>query len=458
MSFSGFSFIFAFLPLVFAAYFLIPSRFRTARNAVLLGFGILFYACCGLRALPLLLLSVCLSYACGLAAAPGGKHPHAAVCGVTAHLALLAAFKYLSPLAGALNVALPAIVLPLGISFYTFRGISYILDVKRGDTPPERNFLSLALYIAFLPQLLSGPIARYSSMSADIIDRRETLSDAAEGMTRFCFGLAKKLLIADALGPLADAVFAAPGLTLSLAWIGAIAYTLQIYFDFSGYSDMAIGLARVFGFSTAENFNYPYTARSVTDFWRRWHISLSSWFRDYLYIPLGGNRCGGARQLLNLFIVWGLTGLWHGAATNFLLWGLYYALLLACERFVRRNAQGKLPSPLQHLYALLAVVVGWVFFRADSASAAFDFIGAMFGGAPLWDPRTTYFLLEYWHVLLLGVIASLPLGQWLRARLAAKDAKLLLALGPRVLALALAGICYVALVGSSYNAFIYFNF
>lgn len=419
MAFSGFNYIFVFLPVLLAVYFILPAGRRTARNAALLLFGLVFYACGGVYSLPLLLVSATANYGFALFAdpqRPGSKAATAAA--VAANLLALAMFKYTGFAAQTLtalglNVTLPQIALPLGVSFFTFRGLSYILDVRRGLCEPERNYLRALLYLTFFPQLVSGPIARYPDMAEELRERHESLSGAAEGGVRFCFGLAKKLLLADTLGELASAVYAtdASQLTVTAAWLGAVAYALQLYFDFSGYSDMAIGTARIFGFSTRENFNYPYCADSVSDFWRRWHISLSSWFRDYLYIPLGGNRRGTARQIFNLLVVWTLTGLWHGPAWNFVLWGLYYALLLIGERFLWRGLLEKSPRALRHIYALLIVIVGWVFFRADSAAFALGVLKAMFGGAPFADGRTIYYLKEYGILLAIGCAAALPVKQ-----------------------------------------------
>ena len=360
MVFSSYSFLFLFLPLLLLLYFLLPFRFREGRNLLLLLFSLFFYACGGLRALPLILLSIAANYFFGLLV-PGRRR--VLVLAVLVNLGLLGWFKYAPFLAEnlvrlGLPVPIPAVALPIGISFFTFQGMSYVIDVYRGEAPPARNPLHVALYIALFPQLVAGPIVRYTTVAQEIVVRRESLESFAAGGVRLCFGLGKKMLLANILAQLADAVFADPSPTASLAWLGALAYTGQIYFDFSAYSDMAIGLGRMFGFHFLENFNYPYLSQSVTEFWRRWHISLSSWFRDYVYIPLGGSRCGPLRQVRNILVVWVLTGAWHGAAWSFLLWGLYFALLLLGERFLWKSLLTAAPRPLRHLYALFCILLG----------------------------------------------------------------------------------------------------
>lgn len=465
MVFSSFNFLFLFLPLLLAAYFLIPRRFRKGRNGVLLLFSLFFYGCGGWSLLPLIAASILINWLGGLLAAPGRKHAKAVmVAGVAANLLLLGWFKYAVFTAETLNalglaLPVPRVTLPIGISFFTFQGMSYLLDVYRGEASVEHNPLRVGLYITLFPQLVAGPIVRYTTVADEIACRTESREEFAAGLTRFLFGLAKKLLIANAVGQLADLVWALPAdeLTAASAWLGAIAYTAQIYFDFSAYSDMAIGLGQLFGFHFLENFNYPYIAKSVTDFWRRWHISLSTWFRDYLYIPLGGNRCSRGRQIFNLLVVWTLTGLWHGAAWNFVLWGLYYAVLLIGERYVWGKALEKLPAVLRHLYALVIVVCGWVLFRAESLGAAASMLGAMFGGAPLADGQALYYLKEFGWALAVAAVASLPLRDWLR-KVCERGAPALAVWASKLLALGLLVLCYMRLLGSTFNPFIYFRF
>ena len=471
MVFSSMTFLFVFLPLLLAAYYLLPARARAWRNGVLLAFSLFFYAYGGPPFLLLMLLSIAVNYTGALWAAPGRRHPRAAMIAATAvDLALLGWFKYAVFLFSNLarvwtGLPVPEVTLPIGISFFTFQGLSYVLDVYRGQAQPQRNPLHVALYISLFPQLVAGPIVRYTTVAEEILTRRETVSDFSAGAVRFLFGLAKKMLLANQLGLMADEIFAVRPefFTVSLTWLGAIAYTGQIYFDFSGYSDMAIGLGHMFGFHFLENFNYPYLSRSVTEFWRRWHISLSTWFRDYVYIPLGGNRCSAARHIRNILVVWALTGLWHGAAWTFVAWGLYYALLLLGEKYLWGRALERLPAPVRHIYALVLILLGWVIFRAETLTYAGRFISAMFGAAAGgWaDGRSLYYLLQFRWELLLAIPASLPLRDWALRRLEARDTALsglVLTWGPKAAALGLFALSFLRLVSSSYNPFIYFRF
>ena len=473
MAFSSMTFLFGFLPLSLICYFLLPARCRRGRNAVLLLFSLAFYAWGGIRLLPVLLASCVLNWAGALLAAPGKPRRKAAYgTALALNIAMLGYFKYTGFLAANLNalgagLTVPAIALPAGISFFTFQAIAYLTDVYRGTIPAERSLARVTLFMAFFPQLLQGPILRYGGFAPALTHRRETASDAAEGAVRFCFGLGKKVLLADALGQIADGAFSAGGrLTVSLAWLGAIAYTLQLYFDFSGYTDMAIGLGRVFGFSLPENFDYPYTARSASEFWRRWHRTLSFWFRDYVYIPLGGSRCCVPRRLLNLLAVWLLTGLWHGAAWNFVLWGLYYAAALTGEKFLWGKALERLPSALRHVYALALVTVGWVLFRSAGLAQAGEMLSAMFGAAPggVWSGETGYYLRQYGWELLIAIPAALPVKRRLqtalaeRRRLGGCPAAAALALGPKMLAATLLAASAVRLLSSTFRSFLYFQF
>ena len=473
MAFSSMAFLFAFLPLCLLCYFLIPARFRGGRNFVLLVFSLVFYAWGGLRLLPVLLVSCVLNWGAALLAAPGRKHRKAVfLAALVLNIGMLGYFKYTGFLLNNLqalgvDVTVPSIALPAGISFFTFQAVAYLTDVYRGTVPPERRPGRVALFMAFFPQLLQGPILRWDDFGPALTDRRETSAGAAEGATRFCFGLAKKVLLADALGRIADGAFAAGDrLTVGLAWLGAIAYTLQLYFDFSGYTDMAIGLGRVFGFRLPENFDYPYIAKSASEFWRRWHKTLSFWFRDYVYIPLGGNRCSRGRQVFNLLVVWMLTGLWHGSAWNFVLWGLYYALLLMGEKFLWGRALERLPAALRHVYALVLITVGWVLFRSASLGQVGEMVSAMFGAAPggFWSGEAVYYLKQFRWELLIAIPAALPVKNWLRDRLSARreqgsrTASVALALGPKVLAFGLLGWSCVRLLSSTFRSFLYFQF
>lgn len=472
MVFSSILFLLFFLPALFLCYFCLPMRFRAARNVVLLAFSLFFYACGGTDYLPVLLSSIAVNYLCGLLAAP--KYTKVVRraglwAAVAFGIGMLGWFKYAGFLARNLNtwgagLTVPQVVLPVGISFFTFQGLSYVIDVYRGDAECQRNPIYVALYVALFPQLVAGPIVRYSTVAQEITDRKETLSDFSQGTVRFLFGLGKKMLLANAMGEIADGVFAQFPQTMaaSLAWLGAAAYTLQIYFDFSAYSDMAIGLGRMFGFHFLENFNYPYISQSITEFWRRWHISLSTWFRDYVYIPLGGSRCGRWRSILNLAAVWLLTGLWHGAEWTFVLWGGWFFLLLAGEKLLWGRTLEHLPRAVRHGYTLLAVLLSWVLFRSPDAAYAGGYFAAMLGlGGRAADGQTVYYLLEYWPEWTACIIAALPVKVWLQNRLpedGTGPAVLARTWCPKLAALALLALSYLKLATGSFNPFIYFQF
>lgn len=472
MVFSSLNYLFLFLPALLVCYFILPARWREGRNLVLLAFSLFFYGCAGIRFLPLMLVSILINYLFGRLVCVKNKRAGKifVVTSIVCNLALLGWFKYAVFTAGVLNdlgiaVPIPQVTLPIGISFFTFQGMSYVLDVYRGDVQAERNVLRVALYIALFPQLVAGPIVRYTTVAAEIRVRHESVDDFTDGAVRFLFGLAKKMLLANPLSQIADAAFATPlsQLSAGMAWLGILAYTGQIYFDFSGYSDMAIGLGRIIGFHFLENFNYPYISKSVTEFWRRWHISLSSWFRDYVYIPLGGNRCSRWKQVRNLIIVWALTGFWHGAEWTFLIWGLYYGALLLGERFVWGKAVEKLPIPLRHGYALFFIILGWLPFRAESLSAAWGMLKVMFGlGGVGLAGQATYWLLEFRWELVAAVVCALPFKKWAEALLDRYRGQGWAAVigiwGPKCLALFLGFFSFVKLVTSTFNPFIYFQF
>lgn len=472
MVFSSILFLVFFLPALLLFYYLVPVRFRLARNLVLLAFSLLFYSCGGTDYLPLLLLSIGVNYGCGLLA--GGCRGQAfrraglwvAVC---YGLGSLVWFKYAGFFAVNLNalglvVPVPQVVLPIGISFYTFQGLSYVIDVYRKEVDCQRNPLYVGLYIVLFPQLIAGPIVRYSTIAEEIAHRRESLEEFSDGIVRFLVGLGKKMLLANAMGEIADQVFAMEPSAMSapLAWVGALAYTFQIYFDFSAYSDMAIGLGHMFGFRFLENFQYPYVAKSVTEFWRRWHISLSTWFRDYIYIPLGGSRTSKGRNLLNLAVVWLLTGLWHGAAWTFVLWGVWFLALLCGEKYLWGNALKRCPSLVGHAYTMLAVIFSWVLFRGESLPYVGGYLGAMFGlGGTASGGQAAYYLLEYWPEWIACLIACLPVNNWIYAKLAQGEtgwpgfARQWL---PKLAALCLLALSYMKLAAGSFNPFIYFQF
>ena len=457
MVFSSFSFLFLFLPVLLVLYYLQPARWRTGRNLALLLFSLFFYLCGGPKYLLLMLASILINYVSGLLV-EGGRKP-ALILSMAANLALLGYFKYAMFLmenlqALGLPVSVPTIALPVGISFFTFQGMSYVIDVYRGDTRADRSILGVALYISLFPQLVAGPIVRYTTVAWELGHRQERFDDFYAGAVRFCFGLAKKMLLANNLGMLADEAFSAAGLSAGAAWLGALGYTGQIYFDFSGYSDMAIGLGRMFGFHFEENFNYPYLSQSVSEFWRRWHMSLSGWFRDYVYIPLGGSRCGRAKQVRNVLVVWMLTGIWHGAAWNFFLWGLYFALLLLGERFVWKGFLTRSPRAVRHVYAMVLIVLGWVLFRCESLSAVGSYLAAMAGFSEGAAGQGIYFLKQYGFWLLAGAAASLPVRDWLKAKLPEQ----IQTWAMPAAALILLGFGFLQLISSTFNPFIYYRF
>ena len=472
MVFSSMLFLFGFLPSVLAVYFLVPKRFRRARNLVLLTFSLFFYAVGEPKYIFVMLLSIVLNYISGaLVASASGQKRKKCVLGVAVflNLAVFFYFKYTLFVIQNINSAfstalpLPEIVMPIGISFFTFQGMSYVFDVYYGSARVQKNILNVALYISLFPQLIAGPIVRYQTVADEIEARSETLSGAASGVRRFCLGLGKKMLLANSMGVVADAVFAlAPErISLPLAWIGAAAYTFQIYFDFSGYSDMAIGLGRIFDFHFLENFDHPYVSRSITEFWRRWHISLGTWFRDYVYIPLGGNRVSPPRQVVNILAVWLLTGIWHGASWNFVAWGLYFALLLILEKKFLLRVLARMPRAVSHVYALVFIVLGWVIFRSPSLSYALGYMGRMFSPQALsYDAQALYYLIEYGLAFLLCIVFSFPLRQRLcnAGRKAGAASQAALRALYSLFCLLLFALSVVYLANTSFNPFIYFRF
>lgn len=466
MVFSEPTFLFLFLPFFLISYIVAPVW---ARNALLLIASLIFYAWGEGLYILVLLGSIGLNYGFGLAieASEGQRRPLVLGLGVAANLGLLGYFKYLGFFldnAGVANANDLAPVLPVGISFFTFQALSYLIDLSARRIAVQRDPLRLALFISMFPQLIAGPIVRYSEVEAALTERKTTRSDFAIGMHRFVTGLAKKTLIADPLGLVADRIFAIPvdGLSPETAWLGALAYSLQLFFDFSAYSDMAIGLGRIMGFRFPENFNYPYVSRSITEFWRRWHMTLSRWFRDYVYIPLGGNRRGAARTYLNLSIVFLLTGFWHGAAWNFVFWGGYHGAFLILERLGLSRILQRLPRAVSHVYLLLVVILGWVPFRAEGLEQSLAFYGAMLLGqsgatAELY-PWIRYCDGYVLLILCIGAIFSMPTARWLRGqlveRLPAKVSGSVLALG----FVSLFVISVVSVGAASYSPFIYFRF
>ena len=461
MLFSSIPFLFYFLPAVLILYFLVPNRLK---NAVLLLFSLVFYAWGEPKYVFLMIATICLFFGCGIAigkAATQKMKRFWLTVSVVTSLALLAVFKYADFLLGSINAVTGAqlpllkLALPIGISFYTFQCLSYTIDVYRGNAQVQRNIISFGAYVSLFPQLIAGPIVRYVDVARELDHRTHSWDDIALGLRRFLVGLAKKILLANCFGELTELFRASGEKSVLFYWIYAIAFTLHIYFDFSGYSDMAIGLGRVFGFRFIENFNYPYMSASIAEFWRRWHMSLGSWFRDYVYIPLGGNRVSRSRWVFNTLVVWMLTGLWHGAAWNFVLWGLLYAVCLMIEKWV--PSIKKLPSVLRHGYVLLVVVLGFVLFNAADLSQALSDIGGMFGfgGVPLVTQETLYYLHSYGVLFIAGFIGATPLVRNLASRL---EKTRLGAFAEPVLLIAALLVCSAYLVDGSFNPFLYFRF
>ena len=463
MVFSSVIFLFLFLPIVLGCYYLLPGR--EAKNLWLVAASLLFYAFSGLWYVLLLLFSVFCNYLAGLFVSGRKSVLYAAVA---VNLGILGIFKYLTFLVQTVDrlpgvtIPVPSIVLPVGILFFTFQGLSYVIDVYRNERLKSTHFRDVLLYIALFPQLVAGPIIRYEDVADEIHSRRNTLEQLAKGLRRFIVGLSKKLLIADICGNVVALIYNADRSVLDsrTAWLAAVCYLMQIYFDFSGYSDMAIGLGKVFGFHFLENFNYPYISASITEFWRRWHISLGTWFRDYVYIPLGGNRVGRARQLLNILVVWMLTGFWHGAAWNFVVWGLMFAVLLIMEKLWLLKPLSKC-RPLAHLYVVFFVVISFVIFNAENMGQALSDIGGLFGagGIPLVSAEAVYCLRSFALVLILAVLGATPLLRNGLVRLSQYPTagKVLNALEPFtlfVLLLVMTGY----LVDGSFNPFLYFRF
>ncbi|MBC2328377.1 MBOAT family O-acyltransferase [Listeria booriae] len=474
MLFSTTTFLFVFLPCVLVIYLITP---RKLKNIVLLLASLFFYAWGEPKFLYVMLLSIALNYVFGILADKAkreGKHGKLVITlMVIGNLIILGIFKYanfvvfnMESLFGA-NFDWKMIALPLGISFYTFQGISYVIDVYRGDGKVQKNPLNIALYISLFPQLVAGPIVRYQTVADQIESRRVDLNLFTSGVKRFIIGLAKKMFIANNCGLVADQIFQSQGGSLSVgtAWIGLIFYSLQIFFDFSGYSDMAIGLGRMFGFKFLENFNYPYIAKSVSEFWRRWHISLGTWFKDYVYIPLGGNRVSPIKIYRNLAIVWLATGIWHGASWNFLLWGAYYGAFIMLEKAFLGKALLRVPTALQHVYALIVIVFGWLLFRIDNVSDIWTYLCSMFGSGAFWDARATYYMHEYYMVLIVAIIACTPLVKNFFASdklLTFMQKNRALHITKDIATLAVLAFIFVysvaLVVGSTFNPFIYFRF
>ena len=465
MLFSSIPFLYYFLPCVLILYLIAPKKLK---NAVLLISSLFFYAWGEPKYVLLMAASILVGYAAGLLI-KARKNQKAKkswlIVSLVICLGFLAYFKYADFFIESFNaltgIGIPAlrIALPIGISFYTFQITSYIIDVYRGDTPVQRNIISFAAYVSMFPQLIAGPIVRYSDIVREIDDRKITLQGAYEGARRFVLGLGKKIIIANVLGELCDAFLASADRSAAFCWLYALAFTLHIYFDFSAYSDMAIGLGKILGFCFPENFNYPFISRSITEFWRRWHMSLGSWFRDYVYIPLGGNRCGRVRRMLNIFIVWMLTGLWHGAAWNFVIWGVFFGMLLLIEKLWLLKKLEKLGF-LRHIYVMIMVILSFVMFNASGVGDGFKVIGAMFGSSGSFvSSEFFYYLRSYALTLIIAVIGATPVVK--KGVLTLRNLNWAENIISLIEPVALAAILLVStayLVDGSFNPFLYFRF
>lgn len=473
MVFSSLLFLFRFLPAILLAYYVVPRRFR---NFVLFLFSLGFYAWGEPVYIILMLVSILISYTGGILVErfKQAEKEKAAklimIVSCTLSLSLLIFFKYagfavetVNSLTGA-GVSALQIALPIGISFYTFQTLSYIIDVYRGEAAVQKNLISFGAYVTMFPQLIAGPIVQYKTIDTQLRSRRETAEQFAEGVHRFMVGLGKKVLIANNAGALWDTIQAldCSGIPVLTAWIGLAAYTFQIYFDFSGYSDMAIGLGHMFGFRFLENFNYPYISKSITEFWHRWHISLGTWFREYVYIPLGGNRVSRWRHIRNILVVWLLTGIWHGADWNFLIWGIYYGLLLLAEKFVFGKYLKKLPSLFQHIYCMFFVMLGWHLFVFDNIGQGIGFLKSLFGcyDQGLLNRETVYLLYNNIVLLVLCILGSTRfpknIGKWFSDKLSNKEILLVTVKNTFYIGVFLLSVAW--LVDATFNPFLYFRF
>lgn len=470
MLFSSLTFLFGFLPILLIIYFIVKNR--NIRNLILLLFSLVFYAWGEPKYIILMLITITVVYLFGILINKFDiekkykeKKISLLLC-IIVVIGNLIFFKYTNFLLDNLrnifgfNIKNLNIVLPIGISFYTFQILSYIIDLYNKKIKVQKNILSLALYVSLFPQLIAGPIVRYETIEDEINNRKETLEDVIKGIKRFIIGLSKKVIIANNMAMLADLIFNNHNNSYgtSIIWLGVLAYTLQIYFDFSGYSDMAIGIGNVFGFHFLENFNYPYISKSVTEFWRRWHISLSTWFRDYIYIPLGGNRVSKIKWIRNIFIVWALTGLWHGAAWNFIIWGLYYGILLLLEKLYLNKLLDKLPKFINYIYTIVIVMIGWMIFRANSLNEILLFIKTMFIYHKTdWVTIISENLSTFNSLLFIipAIIFSFPVINIIKDKYGNKTVYIII---DNIILIGLFGICILYLTSSSYNPFIYFRF
>ena len=462
MVFTSISFIYYFLPLLLICYFVVPKKFR---NIILLMFSVLFYFYGEPKYILLMLIEVLISYVVGLLI-DKYKSKNILIIGIFIHVLLFGIFKYFNFVIINVNnlfhsnLNLLNVVLPIGISFYTFQIISYEIDVYNKKVNVQSNILKYFLYVFLFPQLIAGPIVRYQDVNNEIDNRNVTFEMFANGLRRFIIGLSKKVIIANNLGELCNIYLNLGDKSVLFTWIFAISYMLQIYFDFSGYSDIAIGLGKMLGFNFPENFNYPYLAKSITDFWRRWHMTLSSWFRDYVYIPLGGNKKGVLKQIRNILIVWSLTGLWHGASWNFIVWGLYFGILLILEKFILKRYFSNVPKFIKYIYTLFLVMISFVIFQGDNLSNAFNIIKGLFGlnGELFINNVTLYYLNGYVLFIVLGGIGSTNYVKNLVIKISNSKGKKIINILEPIYLLILLIIVTMYLIDSSYNPFLYFRF
>ncbi len=459
MVFSSIPFLFFFLPIVLICYYLVPFKLK---NYVLLVFSLIFYAWGEPVYIILMIFSCLLNYFYALYHDKVKNKKLLFILCIVANLLILGFFKYADFLIYIinsifrLNINPLKLALPIGISFFTFQTMSYSIDVYRSSVVPERNFFYFTTYVSMFPQLIAGPIVRYETISKELYKRDINFNNFSDGLLRFMQGLFKKVLIANNIGYLWTTLSSMESLSIASAWLGIIAYTFQIYFDFSAYSDMAIGMGKMLGFNYLENFNYPYISKSVTEFWRRWHISLSSWFKDYVYIPLGGSKCSRIKHIRNILIVWCLTGIWHGASYNFMLWGLYYGIILIIEKFFLKDFLSKLPNTLKHIYTMLVVIIGWLIFASTDLSMFSVYFSNMFNifKYPFIDETFIFYFKSYFIIIVISTLLSMPIYQNIKKKLNSRGWMII----SLILYLVFFFITVSYLVSDSYNPFLYFRF
>ena len=466
MVFSSIVFLYIFLPIMLLLYFIVPSKFK---NAIMILASLVFFAWGEIRYIFIMLVLAVMDFICGKQITKYQDNKKKKIfflmINVVVNLGILFFFKYADFIITNINnltgfsIPLLNIPLPIGVSFNTFQSLSYVIDVYRGTVKCEKSFYNYLTYTTLFPQIIAGPIVRYETVDEELETKNISLDNFSAGMKRFIIGLGKKVLIANSVGALWNTIEIGNYSELSMlfAWIGIISFALQIYFDFSGYSDMAIGLAQIFGMKFDENFNYPYISKSITEFWRRWHITLSSWFRDYVYIPLGGNRRGFAIQIRNILIVWFLTGAWHGASWNFILWGLYFGIILILEKLFLLKLLEKLPKIVRHIYSIIIILVSWVIFAFEDLARVGEYIKAMFINSNLWDNEALYYSQNYGFLILIGIICSIPLWEKIKEKIDSKNSKTLefiTSLGYVVIFV----LSTASLVTNSFNPFLYFRF